>query len=132
MDRLRYLYVQVTTEAELCWCQGLERWVVLQPAAENVAAIGDLDLVALRERRQVKSVRERRILEQEAVVSRDEDIRRVRVRQSFNQVDQLAQRVLDRLEYLALGPRLVPGRVDAVVVDVQHLILLVQLPQLVA
>ena len=50
----------------------------------------------------------------------------------LHQVDQLAQRVLGGLEDLALGARLVAGRVDAVVVDVQDLVALEELAPLVA
>ena len=71
------------------------------------------------------------VLEQEAVVSGDEDVGGVGVGQLLHEVDQLAQGVLDGLEDLPLGARLVAGRVDAVVVDVQDPVALVELAPLV-
>ena len=48
----------------------------------------------------------------------------------LHQVDEVAQRVLDGLEDLALGAGLVAGRVDAVVVDVQDPVVLEELTPL--
>ena len=74
---------------------------------------------------------QRLVLEQEAVVSRDEDVGGVGVGQLLHQVDDVAQRVLDGLEDLPFGAGLVPGGVDPVVVDVQHPVGLVELSPLV-
>ena len=75
-------------------------------------------------------LRQRFVLEQEAVVGGDEDVGGVGVRRLLHQVDQLAQRLLGGLEDAALGALLVAGRVDDVVVDVQDAVVLEELATL--
>ncbi len=98
---------------------------------EHEARVDDLDVVALRLGRQEERVGQRLVLEQEAVVGRDEDVGGVGIGQLLHQVDDVAQRVLHGLEDLALGAGLVPGGVDPVVVDVQDPVGLVELAPLV-
>ena len=71
------------------------------------------------------------VLEQEAVVSRDEDVGGVGAGQLLHEVDDVAQRVFDGFEDLPFGAGLVAGGVDPVVVDVQDSIGLVELSPLV-
>ena len=119
VDRLGDLHLDVAVESELRRVERGEGVVDLEAVPEDVAAVDDQDVVALRLRRQEERVGQRLVLEQEAVVGGDEDVGGVGVRDLLHQVDDVAQRVLDGLEDLSLGARLVAGGVDAVVVDVQ-------------
>ena len=98
---------------------------------QHVAPVDDLDVVALRLGRQEERVGQGLVLEQEAVVGRDEDVGGVGVGQLLHEVDDVAQRVFDGFEYLPFGARLVTGGVDPVVIDVQDSVGLEELSPLV-
>ena len=118
-------------ESELGGVEGCEGVVDLEAMPQHVAPVDDLDVVALRLGRQEERVGQGLVLEQEAVVGRDEDVGGVGAGQLLHEVDDVAQRVLDGLEDLPFGAGLVAGGVDPVVVDVQDPIGLVELPPLV-
>ena len=104
-----------------------ERLVDLQATTEDVSAVDNQDVVALRLLRKEELVGQLRVLEQEPVVSGHEDVGGVGVRGLLHQVDKVAECILHGLEYLPLGSRLVACSVDSVVVEVQHPVVLEEL-----
>lgn len=131
MDRLGDLYLKVAVEPDLHGVERIECDVHLQAVPENVAAVDDLDVVALWLSREKERVSECFFLEQESMVSGDENVRGVGAGQLLHEIDDVAQGVLDGLEDLALSARLVSGGVNAIVVDVQDPIGFVKFPTLV-
>ena len=69
-----YLHVEVALKPEPSGVEGRECVVELEAATQYVAAVLDLDLVALGLRRQEERRGQGAVLEQEAVVGRDEDV----------------------------------------------------------
>ena len=71
------------------------------------------------------------VLEQESVICSHEEVRGVGVGRLLDQVDEVTKCVICCFEDLTLGAHLVAGRVNSVVVDVQHLAVLEQFSSLV-
>lgn len=63
---------------------------------------------------------------EEAVICCDQDVGCIGVRPLLDQEQQLTERLVRSLEHGPLGRRLVSGRIDPVVVDVEDLVLLVR------
>jgi len=70
--------------------EGDERVVELEPVSEYEATVGDLDVVTLGLRREEELVSQRLILEQEAMIGRDENVGGVGASQLLHQIDDVS------------------------------------------